>query len=346
MAGKIKISLCLISCMALFLVSCEDWFNSDQDRLSDEGNLFYDAAKNTLPSINASELKSFTSENEDSLTNKWGILDPLYLIFELFQEYDPEGFNTGVSGDNIYAFLYSTGSFFDETYNYGDTIPEQAINSPYDLGNNDFTYTVAKNDFSKAASSAVKKEGDEYYALHCTLQDDVSGVWTGTHHGITQGKYNKQTHDVAIDILTFSNLDVKDISKRIHIEGNDSTHQFTVKYIKYATANESFVYGVGHGYSRGEGAYFLFKFSVGENPDTIEIKDSYYCIPASATEQDLKNMNRLGSKTVIPECEVYQSFVDSLVPFTLDDIPNSITDFNKGGMGTASEGTIYLEYLQ
>ena len=60
----------------------------------------------------------------------------------------------------------------------------------------------------------------------------------------------------------------------------------------------------------------------------------------------MKNMDKAGSGEVIPECMIYKDIVDNIVPFSRDDLPSSASDFNKGGTGIASEGSMYLKYYK
>lgn len=332
--------------LAVILTAAMAGCEKSDNRISDEGIFFLRAAKNTLPLLeeNTNRKNAFNSEIQTTkLEDTWGIDNPLYLIFSMFQDYIPESDNGTVGIDNIYKILHMTGTFFDDAFNNGESIPDQHIESPFDLGNNQVTYNYAINDPVYQTGSAVKQEGNINYGLHSTFRE-ISGVWTGAERSILQGQYNKATHDLKIDLLSFLDLDVKDIGLRISIEGNDSTHIFTVKYIKYAT-NETFSYGVGHGNSKGAGNYFLFKFSVGLE-DPMAIQDAYYCIEATDTDEDMKNMNISGVSEIIPQCTAYKNIVDNITPFTKADLPSSAADFNKGGTGTASEGSMYLDFYK
>lgn len=332
-------SILLVIAVSFTSPSCE----KDGDRNSSEGYFFLEAAKKTLPVItSASGIKSSVSPTMKSASgdDTWVIDNPLFVIYSMLREYDPEVEN-GVGIDNVYLLLNVTGNFFDETLNNGESIPDQHIEAPFDLGNNDVIYNVAVNSTEFQSGSAVRQDGSINYGIHCHMRE-TGGEWPATERGILQGQYNKATHDLKIDLLSFLDSDTKDIGLRISAEGNDSTHTFTIKYIKYAT-NEVYAYGVGHGVSKGSGNYFLFKFSTGIE-ENLPIRDAYYCIAATASENDMKNMDMVGSGEVIPACMIYKDIVDNIVPFTRDDLPSSASDFNKGGTGIATEGSMYLKY--
>lgn len=341
---KIKMSTSVIlMVIAVFVITaaCE----KNNDRTPDEGYFFLEAAKKTLPVIPQGSLKNFSaSAGVKSVTgdDTWVIDNPLFIIYSMLREYNPDVEN-GVGIDNIYLLLYVTGNLFDETLNQGESIPDQPIAAPFDLGNNNVNYNIALNSNEYQTGSAVRKEGSTNYALHAHMRE-TGGEWPATERGILQGQYNKATHDLKIDLLSFLDSDTKDIGLRISVTGNDSTHTFTLKYIKYAT-NEVYAYGVGHGVSKGDGNYFLFRFSSGIE-DNLTIQDSYYCIEATASEYDMKNMDMAGSGEVIPECMIYKDIVDNIVPFSRNDLPSSGSDFNKGGTGVASEGSMYLKYYK
>ena len=316
----------------------------NNDKNSNAGFFFLDAAKSTLPVFKGNQGIAVVKKSENksvSAGDPWGIDNPLFLIFSMLQEYTP-GSNDGTVGiDNIYNIFYMTGTFYDEAMNLGASIPEQHISSPFDLGYDDATYNVALNDITYDKGSAVRQEGSAKYALHSWMREN-SGAQPATERGVLQGHYNKATHDLKIDLLSFLDSDVKKIGMRISIEGNDSTHKFTIKYIKYAT-NEIFAYGVGHGISKGEGNYFLLKFSLGVE-ENLTINNAYYCIEAVDTDQDMKNMDMAGVTDILPECIDYKTIVDNTLLFTKDDLPSSAADFNKGGSGTAPEGSMFLNF--
>lgn len=313
----------------------------NDERNSNEGRFFFEAAKNTLPVIKSSAVKNINSKSA-SAEDPWGIDNPLFLIYSMLREFSPENDDGSVGIDNIYRILYMAGTFFDDVMKRGDIIPEQHITAPFSLGYNDARYNVAINNMDYNTGSAVRLDGNTNHALHCHLREDAGGSMQASERGILQGYYNKATHDLKLDLLTFLDSDLKDIGFRIRIEGNDSTHYFTIKYVKYAT-NESYAYGVGHGVSKGAGNYFLFRFSAGIE-DNLTINNAYYCIEATDSVDDLKVMNMAGVSEIIPECLAYKSIVDNLVPLTRADLPSSTADFNKGGTGIASEGSMFLKF--
>ena len=129
---------------------------------------------------------------------------------------------------------------------------------------------------------------------------------------------------------------------QIEIQGNDSTHVFTIRLIKNTVEGYA-ISIVGHGISKDEGNYFLFKLCDWEN-NVPTIIDKYCCFSSTSTEDSLKTMDYMGSDTVIDECTEYKSEVDRLTFFILNDLPQSNADFNSGGTGLAAERTIYLNF--
>ncbi len=330
------IGLSFVMALLLFGCSKDDSTKPDQGIVY-EGNFFLDAAKGTTPVIEASSQNNAVALKSTEETGDWTNGNPLYEMFSILRDYNNETDEGTVGTENIYKTLFQTGQFFDATQESGDTIPDQVITSPFDFGNGDVNYNIAVNDDTDQNGFAIKKDGDINYALFGWHKEYTNeSEW-----GVLQGNYDKSTGDLSVDLVSFSNAQ-NPYAMRIEIEGNDSTHQFTIRLMKHTEGGYT-ISVVGHGISKGEGNYFLFKVRDWEN-NTPNITDKYYCFNATATEDTLKTMNYLGSETVISECADYQSTVDRLNFFTLDDLPQSAADFNKGGTGTAAEGTIYLEF--
>jgi len=324
-----KRNLIVLTLAGLFgLFSCGGSSSSSSD------DFFFTSAKQTTPVITASG----TSSIYTNTTATWDFGNVMYEIFNSLQDFtpivnDPGGSGPTIGLDNIYKVLYQTSSFYTEEKAKCKTITEAAITSPFDFGNTD-TYNCAINDKTEKHGTAIKEDATTgikkaILSWHVNNSNDELGV--------IQGTYNSKTGDVDIDIATYVNYSGYSsegaFSLRSKITGNEKTHLFTLKIMKYSDGGYNITL-VGYGISKGAGNHFLFKAS-----DSSSVADKYYCFQADATEDELKAMSDGGSATVPTACATYQPNVEALSPFGAADLPHAATDFNKGN---ANEGNIYL----
>lgn len=304
----------LLILVSVFLLCKGD----DEKKTSSSENFFYLATKEVAPAFNAAVSKRMTR----ALTP--GSL--VYAVFELLRDYEYPADEGVIDMHNIYKVLYTAGQIYETAESGCSPITEASLASPFDLGITD-TYNCAGNSGTMsdtyANGFAIKGADPVKYAL-------LTYRWAPEspdheEHGILQGSYNENTGDLSLKMIHNVYYAASDgFVVRSDIEGNATTHAFSIKSISAGTGSStSFTSIVGKGISQGSGNYFLLMV----NTDAVTGK--YFCIPADATETELEGMTASGYDTVDPNCSVYQPDVDAMT-FLQDNvstIPGSISDF-------------------
>ncbi len=281
-------------------------------------NFFYTATKEVTPAFD------FTGSKKTVRDLVSGTL--IYSIFELLRDYEYPADEGVIDMHNIYKVLYTAGQIYGTAESNCSSITETAVASPFDLGITD-TYNCAGNSGTMtdnyANGFAIKDTDPVKYAL-------LTYRWAPDspdheEHGILQGNHNDDTGDLSLKMIHNVYYDTGGgFVVRSDIDGNETTHAFTIKSISAGTGSSTnYTSIVGKGISQGSGNYFLLKV----NTDTVTGK--YFCIPADATETELEAMDAGGSDTVDPNCSAYQADVDAMT-FLQDNsatIPDSIDDF-------------------
>jgi hypothetical protein len=306
----------IISILVLAAVfsGCKD----DEESGSSE-NFFFTATQEVTPVFDASGSKKMIRD----LTS--GTL--LYSVFELLRDYEYPADEGVIDMHNIYKVLYTAGQIYATAESGCSEITETAVASPFDLGITD-TYNCAGNTGTMtdnyAYGFAIKDDDPVKYALltYRWAPDAPSHV----EHGILQGNYNEDTGDLSLKMIHNVYYDpTGGFVVRSDIEGNATTHAFTIQSISAGTGTSSnFVSIVGKGISQGSGNYFLLRVE----SDTVT-PAKYFCIPADATETELEAMDASGSGTVDANCSAYETDVVAMTFLANDSatIPDSIDDF-------------------
>ncbi len=303
----------------LILISVFPVCKGDDDKkTSSSDNFFYLATKEVAPAFNGAASKKMTR----ALTS--GTL--IYAVFELLRDYEYPADEGVIDMHNIYKVLYTAGQIYETAESGCSPITEASVASPFDLGITD-AYNCAGNSGTMsdtyANGFAIKDADPVKYAL--LTYRWAPGTPDHEEHGILQGSYNEAAGDLSLKMIHNVFYAASDgFVVRSDIEGNATTHAFTLKSISAGTGTSTnYTSIVGKGISQGSGNYFLLKV----NSDAVTGK--YFCIPADATETELEGMTAAGYDTVDASCSAYQADVDAMT-FLQDNvstIPDSISDF-------------------
>ncbi|MBN2038482.1 MAG: hypothetical protein JW864_00470 [Spirochaetes bacterium] len=324
-------------CLFLIVVFAFSACGSDDDS-SSSSNIFFEAAKNTAPVFDASSKKAPAGDNWN-----WG--NPVYEIYTMFRDYDPNTDEGTIGLDNIYKLMYQAGQFFNSCDENGTSISDTPMTSPYILRSTSQTYDkyLIQESPDGANYFATKRDGDISYALLCWYIDNT----TSEEYGILEGNYNESTHDIDIDLVCFvdygatgTSSENTKFSLRTHLTGNSETHTFTdLRSSKWnwdddETDQMYCAWYIGSGVSQGSGEYSLFRVS-----DNGGLNDQYFEIPADAAEADLQDLDDLGldTSTLSYKTEVDTMFADDDYFDAISNIEIVIqaSDFNgqAGSMG-------------
>jgi hypothetical protein len=297
------------------------------------GNFFFESAANTAPVFEPNAVEGLLRLGIPIRSAKWDFGGVNYELFNLLREYVNERDEGTIGLDNIYKLLYQAGSFYGEAASGCNAITATSISSPFDFGVSE-TYDCAINETTFRHGSAIREGADGTKNALLAWQVLNNDGHDSDEKGVLQGSSNPTTGDLSLHLATYVNYTAKnDFSLRTEIAGNDQTHHFTLRTMKY-TQDGYWITTTGSGISQGAGQFFLFKVS-----DQSGISGRYYCFPADANEETLQAADDAGSATVPADCAVYEEVVNALVPFQSSDLPTSDANFNTGN---AKEGTIYL----
>ena len=334
--------------------------SSSSGSSSADDTLFYDAIKLVSPSFSSDD--SSASFYQSDITTSWESGNPVYEVFYILQEFDPDTDQGVIDTSNLYKTMWESRGFFANTKSGCTAITEQIIAPPFDFGNEDITYNCAFNsesatgyDFAGAYKELDENsdiiaidEGSEESGTTAVIKHGLFGfVWVDSgdnahyEYGTMQAVLDTTTDDLSVDIAVWVDYDEEnDYCYRNEITGNTSTHAFTIRAIKgNKVSGSTYTSIVGKGISQGEGEYFLLKVE-GSGLDSSK----YYCIGAEDSETELILMDPEGSDAVDDNCAEYQVDVDALVPFETSDLACATSDLNPGGSGTAAEGSVFLDF--
>ena len=302
-------------------------------------NTLFNAVKATTPTFTATV--SAAPSMKAGLFSAPAFTDQaMNMAFQLLRNYtypDDEG---KVDMTNIYKVLHEAGGYLDNAKSLCSAITTTTDSAVSSYAFSDFlghTYdcggTVADSG-GYGSSGAYREDGGTGYqymlATYKWAPDSTQQITIGA----IQAEYNNTTKDVALTFAQTVNYPLysamggttgSGFATRTHITGNSDTHAFE---LKIALGNP---WGgmsiVGKGVSQGAGQYFLMKHGA-----------DYYCLPAGATEDDLRNIAPTDQAGVSSNCTGYVAGVDLLTPYDVNnpaDVPNiDLTDFNHGVGGT------------
>lgn len=314
--------------------------------------VLYDGVLDVAPAFSPVGSSSISK----ALNTSWETGNPLYGLFYILREFDPDTDQEVIDTSNLFKTMYEAKNYMGSTRSECTAITEQAITPPFDFGNAAVTYNCAYNKEAEngydigGAMKDVDANGDviamtaeQKETKSATAKYGLFGfVWPGDHneYGVLQGFYDAATSALSVDIAVWVDYaGNNDFCYRNDIDGNAATHLFTFRSMKGNLVEGSdYLSIVGKGISQGAGNYFLIKMT------NNDITGKYYCIGADDGETELMAMEVEGSDTVPENCAAYQADVDAMTMFTTADLACQSSDFNPDGTGTAAEGTIFLDF--
>ncbi len=314
--------------------------DDDDNRIT--STMFQDAAADTAPVFEVVEGLLKTDIHGTLYEFSWGNVN--YEIFNLMREYDNAIHEGDVGIDNMYKALYQAGSFFQGAVSQCTSITESSITPPFNFGNT-YTYNCAGNNETEEHGFAVKQTTDEVTGIIGWRVYNYDGAGSD-EKGVLEGYYNSATGEISLDLTAYVYYaTTDDYSMRIELEGNELTHEFTIRLYKYTGGGYS-ISIIGNGISQGTGNYFLFKIQ-----DTNALSTpKYFCYEASDVNQEFlqtkaeEDYTGEDSASVPAECSTYKTVVDAMTFFEVSDVPVEASDFNTGI--TDYEGTIYLSGIE
>lgn len=351
----------LMACVSipLIITGCNSGITTIGNPTDIAGMDFYTAGRETIPHFKP-ETSSASSSPHVRADASLVPGNPLYDIFYLLRDFDPNTDQGVIDTSNLLKTLYETNNFYPHTKSSCSAITEQVIVPPFNFGNVSTTYNCA---FNEDASNGYDfggafKELDEtgnILAITEERRNTTSAifkyalfgfVWVDSNnnhfeYGVLQAFLDALNKQLSIDIAVWVDyVGENDYCYRNDIDGNPETHEFMIRSIKgNKTPGSSYTSIVGKGFSQGAGKYFLLKVA-----SSSLSTNRYYCVGADDGEAELATMDPNGSDSVDPNCAEYQAIVDSLTLFTTDHLACRSSDFNPGGTGMAAEGTIFLNF--
>jgi len=262
------------------------------------------------------------------------------MAFQLLRNYTFPNDEGKVDMTNIYKVLHETGGYLDNAKSMCSSITTTVDSAVSAYAFSDFlghTYNCGGTNAESGGygSSVAYREdtasGDKFMlATYKWAPDPVQQITIGS----IQTRFNNTTKDVELTFAQTVNYPVNSamggatgngFATRTNIKGNADTHTFE---IKIALVNG---FGgmsmVGKGVSQGAGQYFLIRNNA-----------NYYCLPAGATEDDLRNISATTQAGVSANCTAYIAGVNGLAAYNVNDtaqIPNiNLSDFSNGVAGT------------
>jgi len=277
---------------------------------------FYSPATNTTPVIQASTAETSLS----FVTTSWDSGNPVYEIFNAFQEYtypDDEGV---IDVSNIYKLLFEAGNTYNNAVDDVTALTAAtAIASPFDFGNDTVSYTHASDSY------ALAKDGDTVSALLTWIWDESPKM----SYGVIEGTFNETTGDLSLDMVYLVDYEGdSDYCLRMQISGNESTHQFTVKTSKTGSNEGSYsisMIGTGVSQSESEDDYFLLKIIDNDNLGSYT-SGRYYKFSSSADEDTLRAHEIDGyALEDIVDPNGYADTIEAMTFFALDGSDHALT---------------------
>lgn len=292
---------------------------------------FYSSAVDTTPVIQATTSSASVSalHQPSSLTTDWTSGNPVYEIFNAFQDYQYPEDEGVIDVSNIYKLLFEAGTQYSTAI---DTVAElttpATITSPFDFGNTPRTYSYASDNY------ALEQDGDTTYALLTWIWDESPKM----SYGVIEGSFNQTTGDLELHMVYLVDYESEnDYCLRTYISGNEKTHQFTLKASKCGATEGSYAISIiGTGISESESAddYFLLKIIDNDNLAAYP-EGRYYKFSSSADEDDLRAHPIDGfALAEVEDPNNYADTLDTLTFFALDgtDHATSVDDFSNSSL--------------
>lgn len=260
--------------------------------LPDDHIAFYTSASATSPVITATaspaQILRAKAAVSGAVVVNWDSGTPTYEIFNLLREYEYPRDEGVIDVSNIYKLLFEAGN----NYSNAEAEVEELIEPlemlpPFDFGNDPVIFTHAA-------------DSDALVVVDGRIEAILTWIWNETptmSYGVLEGSYNEETGDIVLDMVYIVDYEGdNDYCLRMHISGNENTHEFTLKAAKRGSADDSFamsIIGSGVSMSDNEEDYFLIKMI--DNGQLSEFADGrYFKVSSSATESDLMELDPEG----------------------------------------------------
>jgi hypothetical protein len=346
---KIVVLFVLVVLAALIgFISCGGGGGSSSGSGGSGNNALFNAVKATTPAFTATVSATFAP----AVSKTRGLMataptftnQAMNMAFQLLRNYSYPADEGKVDMSNIYKVLHEAGGYLDGAASICSSITLTTDSAISAYAFSDFlgqTYDCGGN-VSEAAqagygSSVAYREnngtGDKFMlATYKWAPDSTQQIAIGA----IETRFNSTSNDVELTFAqsvwyppssAMGGTTGSGFATRTHITGNSVTHAFEL-----ITAMSN-TYGgmalVGKGISQGAGNYFLIKQGA-----------DYYCLPAGATEDDLRSImptDNTGAGS--SNCSGYVTRVDAMTPYDYTDtlqMPgfDNVDSFNLGVAGT------------
>lgn len=334
---KLLVTFCLAALVGS--IGCGKSSDSGSSSASQGPNRLFLAVKSTAPAFTATT--SQAPALAKSKISSASISDATMLLaFNMLRDYNYPNDEGKIDMTNIYKVMSEAGRSLDDAESMVSPMSEAADSSlsPYIfsdfLGHTYTSGTATQSDATGYGSSiAYKKSGDDQYMLSSYKWAPDAAQQIGL--GVIQTKFNDTTKDISLLFAqtvkypagsTMGGANGNYFSTRMRVEGNSETHAFEIKFCM-SSMNNTLPSVVGKGISQGEGNYFLMRSG-----------NSYYCIPAGATETTLGTITPTDLANVSSNCAAYKDWVSNPTTTFYDlvtDVPNAdLSDFDHGKSGT------------
>jgi hypothetical protein len=314
MKKVILITTIFFSLSILFLTNCQIYLTEEF------ANFLFNAVMEAAPTFEPTLSKGGQSKGT------WESGYPMYQLFLILRDYEYPRDEGKIDNNNIYKVIHDIGKLYGDATSVCQPITEKVIDSPYDFGNS-VTYNRAANETDGSdgytLGYAIKEEGSIKYSL-LTMHTAV-GL---DSYDVMQSSYDEATGEVDVDMANLVDYGAGNyFAIRLDLSGNVNTHEFSLRFINYSSGGYQ-ISLVGKGISKGSGNYFLFKV---KDSNTLLI-EKYFCFPADADEDTLREMSDEGSDTPDAYCVVYQPAVDVMAFFEEADVPKAVTEFTNSSI--------------
>jgi hypothetical protein len=333
-----KKSLFLLAAVTFMIVGCGGSGSSSAFDL-------FSTAEKTLPAITPSVSSSSVAID----TADWTTGHTLYSIYQLIRSYDNTTDNGKVDGSNMHKSLYDANTYVamalqgctnsDGTVVADHKITEQAITSPFDFGSELFTqtyncaYTV--NDTGTPSSGELTNYTKSFAVKYSGGIYSMLMGWYATQGTTTTPSVLQVESDTTANTIKINNAYLVDYGNsseyavRIHVEGNTQTHLFSLKLYQYGYNTTTPANGTsiaGHGYSEGDGKYYLFRVT-----SYSDATPKYFCFASTTTEDQMKLLDDAGSPTVPTNCADLNAGLPDNYLNNASEVPTDATKFTGGG---------------
>ncbi|MEK6744054.1 MAG: hypothetical protein AABZ15_10600 [Nitrospirota bacterium] len=293
-------------------------------------NTLFLAVKDTTPAFAATV--SAAPKMKSGIFSAATFTDPaMNLAFQLLRNYTYPADEGKIDMTNIYKVLFEAGGYLDDA---------PMLCSSMSLTADSFISSYAFSDFLNhsyncggtraesggyGTSVAYQASGSDKYML-------ATYKWAPTPAsqitiGAIQAHFDSTTKDVQLTFAqTVSYPPSGGFVTRTTISGNSATHAFELK-IALDNGSGTGKSIVGKGVSQGAGQYFLMRDGA-----------NYYCLPAGATETDLRSIAPTVVGDVSVNCTTYVAAVAALTQYDVTNaahMPNlDLSSFDLGVAGT------------